>query len=207
MRTILLTILLSVLCAAAALPQSGPGRADPPKKKPRAKPDTTRVEPASADTTASAPKDTAKAAPEKKPPKQPAEEPREQPRTAPPPPEPIVPATRSGFSNYVPRAILCRDVVGHEPVGVLDSVVTDADTVTFFTELVGLAGKTVSHRWKHNGEVMAEVPIHVGGPHWRAYSRKSLLPAWAGRWTVEVVDPDTRVLVRRSFVYRPATEP
>lgn len=205
MRTILLTVLLCAVCAAPALPQAGPGRGDPPRKKPKAKPDTTRVQPADTTTApAPAPRDTAVAKPKKEPSRQPP--PRTRTPTPPPPPEPIVPATRRGFSNYVPRAVLCRDVVDHEPVGVLDSVVTGVDTVTFFTEIVGLEGTTVTHRWKHDGTVMAEVPIHVGGARWRAYSRKALLPAWAGGWVVEVVDPDTRVLVRRSFVYRPVSD-
>jgi hypothetical protein len=200
MRTILLTVLLSILLAASAFSQAGPGRSGPKKKKkPRA--DTTRVDTTAADSSAAR-----KPAPDTtRTPSPPARAEAKKPPKASPPPRREPPPNRPGFSRFVPRAVLCADIVNREPVAPLDSVVTAVDTVYFFTAIADLGGTTIAHRWKHNGEVRAEIPMHIGGPHWRVYSRKVLLPEWAGDWVVEVVDADTRVLVRHPFVYRPDT--
>lgn len=189
MRTILFAAILCAFMAATAFPQAGPGKSAPKKKK-KAKPDTTRVEDVKPDSAR---------APQPAPAKPPEKE-----ASKPPPARREPPPNRPGFNNFVPRAVLCAAVEKREPVGRLDSVITEVDTVCFFTELAGLGGTTVMHRWKFDGEVQAEVPIMVGGPHWRAYSRKIMFPELTGEWTVEVVDEDTRVLVRKEFVYRPA---
>ena len=88
-----------------------------------------------------------------------------------------------------------------EPVGSLDSLSTTTEQVYFFTEIVGLEDHTVTHRWLHGGEVRAEVPIAVGGPRWRAYSSKKMLPAWTGEWVVEVEDADGSILGTKRLVY------
>jgi len=105
-------------------------------------------------------------------------------------------------SPSVGRAVLTGAMAGREPTAAIDTLTAPDDSLYFFTELVGLQGQTVTHRWKLNDEVMAEVPISVGAPHWRAYSKKRMIPAWAGTWTVEAVDADGQVLARKSFVYR-----
>jgi hypothetical protein len=201
MRTILLTVLLSVTLVASALSQAGPGRSAPKKKK-KAKADTTAVDSSRVDSTTAEKKpapDTTRAPT----PAPPARAEAKKPPKASPPPRREPPPNRPGFSRFVPRAVLCTGIVNREPVAPLDSVVTAVDTVYFFTAIADLGGTTVTHRWKHDGEVLAEIPMHIGGPHWRVYSRKVLLPEWAGDWVVEVVDEDTRMLVRHPFVYRP----
>jgi len=122
---------------------------------------------------------------------------------SPPPAKSTVPekAMATTKSEHIARAVVASAIERREPVGKVDSLSAPADSVYFFTEIVGMEGQTVTHRWMRDGEVVAEVPIAVGAPHWRAYSKKRLIPAWAGRWTVEAVDPDGNVLASRSFVY------
>jgi hypothetical protein len=194
MRTILLAILMAAVLAATAFAQAGPGKKDPEKK---AKADTTKVETAKPDTTKveTAKPDTAKAEkpappPEKKPPA--ATAPISQKATA-----QVTP------SSHVKRAILCERVKHREPVGAFTGITTAADTVCFFTEIVGLAGATITHRWTHGDTVRAEVPIPIGGPSWRVYSRKAIRSDWTGAWTVEVVGADGAVLALQPFVYEP----
>jgi hypothetical protein len=74
-----------------------------------------------------------------------------------------------------------------EPVDML----TDAMNVNplyYFTELKNYEGTVITHRWTFNGNAMADVTFNVGGPRWRVYSSKQLLPEWDGEWMVEVVD-------------------
>lgn len=92
------------------------------------------------------------------------------------------------LSGEVARAQFTSNVQDREPVDEVNRVTATTDKVYFFTELRGFGGQTVTHRWRHKGEVIAEVPFDVGGPRWRVWSSKNLMPDWAGTWTVEVVD-------------------
>ncbi|UCH85053.1 MAG: DUF2914 domain-containing protein [Candidatus Latescibacterota bacterium] len=110
-------------------------------------------------------------------------------------------AGKEPASGHLKRAMFTTAVEDREPVGSVDSLSTASEQIMFFTEIVGLDGHTVTHRWVQGGEVRAEVPINVGGPRWRAYSSKKMLPTWVGEWVVEVVDTDGSVLGKKSFVY------
>lgn len=103
--------------------------------------------------------------------------------------------------DYVKRAVFTTGIEDREPVNEVDSVSTDSTQVFFFTEIVDLPNTTVTHRWIYNGETVAEVPFQIGGPRWRVYSSKKLLPEWTGTWKVEVVDADGIAMDSRSFVY------
>ena len=99
------------------------------------------------------------------------------------------------------RASFTSQIVEREPVDSIERLSADQPQILFFTELRGLGGQTVTHRWEHGGEVMAEVPFEVGGDRWRVYSSKRLLPGWVGEWSVAVLDSQGRVLGTRSFEY------
>lgn len=104
-------------------------------------------------------------------------------------------AFTSGVSaENVARAQFTSSISDREPVDHLDPIPGDRDEVTFFTELRNLEGRTIRHRWLHAGEAQAEVSFRVGGPRWRVWSNKQLLPDWHGDWGVEVVDEDGSVL-------------
>lgn len=101
----------------------------------------------------------------------------------------------------VARAIFTTAVVDREPVDDLTSLPVDRDEVYFFTDLRGLEGRTVTHRWEYGGQVVSEVPFEVGGPRWRVYSKKSLKAAQAGEWTVMVLDESGWPLEAGMFLY------
>ncbi len=112
----------------------------------------------------------------------------------------------SWADRVIARADLTSGVTDREPVDSLTEVTNDQRTITFFTELRNMSGESVSHRWEHNGQVMAEVPFRVGGPRWRIWSTKNLHEFWLGKWTVSVVAEDGSVLATKSFRYT-ALEP
>jgi hypothetical protein len=101
----------------------------------------------------------------------------------------------------VSRAQFTSAVVEREPTDALDVAGTDLNRVYFFTELMDMEGQTVTHRWSHEGELAAEVSFEVGGPRWRVYSSKNLMPDWTGTWTVDVVDAAGTVLYSASLEY------
>ncbi len=101
----------------------------------------------------------------------------------------------------VARAIVTSGISEREPVDEVSQIAADSAQAYFFTELRGMQGQRVVHRWVHNDTVMAEVGFDVNGPRWRVWSSKSLMPEWAGTWQVSVVDGNGEVLVSREFSY------
>lgn len=121
--------------------------------------------------------------------------------SAPTPEEPEV------SSAAVARSQFAHDIVEREPVDAIDSVFyatgNDTDKIYYFTELVGLNGKTISHRWEYEGEVVATVAFDIGSDRWRVYSSKTLLPSMTGQWRVVVVDAEGNALQVGEFRYAP----
>lgn len=131
----------------------------------------------------------------------------EEPQPAEPPPEPETrpaPPPVTGTADNVHRARFTSEMVDREPTDVVEEATTATETIYFFTEIRGMEGGTIVHRWKHGGEVQAEVDFDIGGPRWRVWSSKDMIDAWTGEWTVEVVDGAGNVLTSKSFTY---TEP
>lgn len=101
----------------------------------------------------------------------------------------------------VGRMVFTTEVVDRAPINDVDILSAVDNKIYFFSELLGLNGQTVSHRWVFDGQVMAEVPFDVGSNRWRVWSSKTLVPAWNGRWIVEVVTAEGEVLTQKDFYY------
>lgn len=112
-------------------------------------------------------------------------------------PEPAAPTA----NEHVARAVFTTGIQNREPVDAVTTLSTDHDRVYFFTDLRGLGGQNVTHRWLYQGKTMGEVSFTVGAARWRAWSSKALLPQWSGEWQVEVVDGAGNTLDQASFVY------
>ena len=114
---------------------------------------------------------------------------------------PTAAATPTG---EVKRAVFCSGVAEREPIDEVTTLAAPADKVFFFTELIGMAEKTVTHKWSLDGQAMGDVAISVGADRWRCYSTKTLAAGMAGTWTVEVVDDAGNKLATQSFTYTAA---
>lgn len=99
------------------------------------------------------------------------------------------------------RSTFTTAIEDKEPVSELDVISNDTDKVYFFTELRGLEGHTVTHRWEYSGETMAEVSFNIGGDRWRTWSSKNMLPAWSGVWEVSVLDEGGNIMMQKSFEF------
>ncbi len=104
----------------------------------------------------------------------------------------------------VARAAVTSRIENREPVDNLTDATTSTAKVYYFTELSDMEGQTVTHRWEHNGEIMAEIPFQVSGPRWRVFSSKNLMPDWTGEWKVSVVDASGNTLRADTFMYTQA---
>jgi hypothetical protein len=112
--------------------------------------------------------------------------------------------TASTTAGGCKRGQFCSGVAEREPADDLSTLAAPADKVFFFTELVGMAGKTVTHKWSHDGTAMGDVAISVGADRWRCYSTKTLAAGMTGTWTVTVVDDAGTTLVEKSITYTAA---
>ena len=65
-------------------------------------------------------------------------------------------------ADGVARASFTTAIQDREPADQVGQLTNDTGVVYFFTELRGLEGQTVTHRWEHGGEVRAEVSFNVG---------------------------------------------
>ena len=91
-------------------------------------------------------------------------------------------------SDHVARAVFTSAVQNREPTDTVTSLSNTNNKIYFFSELTGLGGQTVTHRWEYQGKTMGEVKFDVGGPRWRVWSSKTLLPQWTGEWRVSIID-------------------
>jgi len=99
----------------------------------------------------------------------------------------------------VSRSAFTLAIENKEPVSELKTVTNDASKVYFFTELLGLSGHTITHRWEYNNRTLAEVAFEIGADRWRTWSSKSILPGWTGTWTVSVLDEGGNVIEQSEF--------
>lgn len=122
-----------------------------------------------------------------------AEEPAS-PATAPAPATAASPAKQG-----VTRAVITSAIKDREPVDDLTTVGSDVSQVYLFTELRGMQGERITHRWQHDGQVVSEVGFDVKGQRWRVWSNKTLPAGSSGAWKVDVVNSAGEVLTSREF--------
>lgn len=105
------------------------------------------------------------------------------------------------IGGSVSRSTFTSAVVKREPVDHVTTVDNKHPFVYFFTELKGMTGQTVTHRWEHNGEIVAESRFDVGAPKWRIWSARVLPPNRVGEWTVSVINAVNEVVHSRRLDY------
>jgi hypothetical protein len=100
--------------------------------------------------------------------------------------------------GLVKRAVICSGVSNHEPTDSLATVPPTIGKVFFFTEIAGLEGKTITHRWMKDGSKVADVRISIASNHYRCHSSRSVAGK-AGNWAVQLLDEDGNKLAERRF--------
>jgi hypothetical protein len=101
----------------------------------------------------------------------------------------------------VTHAVFTTAVVDGEPTDFQSEIQNTVPDVFFFTVLDGMAGQTITHRWKYKGKVMATAILDVKSDHDKLWSSNKMKPEWTGAWDVEVVDRSGRIIGRGSFAF------
>lgn len=108
--------------------------------------------------------------------------------------------------GQVARSVITSAVADREPVDDLTTVPATVNSVVFFTDLRNMEGETIMHRWMFGDEQMAEVSFQVGGPRWRVWSSKNMMPEWVGGWKAQVVNSAGEVIAEKPFTYAMAED-
>ena len=106
----------------------------------------------------------------------------------------------------VDRDKVTTGMIDREPQNEVTTLGNDRSQVYYFTEIHGKPGDQVIHRWEYDGQVMAEVPLEIGGDRWRTFSSKEMMPTWVGEWKVTAIDSSGRVLSQKTFEVVPSQE-
>jgi hypothetical protein len=104
-------------------------------------------------------------------------------------------------AGHVARSGFATTIDNREPADNISALANDNHKIYYFTEIKGMSGHTVKHRWEWNGQVMAEVPFTINGDRWRVFSSKNLDPSWIGEWKASVVDENGNTLSVNTFSY------
>lgn len=104
-------------------------------------------------------------------------------------------------AGTVARATFTKGIAEREPMDTISTLGTNDKKIYYFSELRDMAGQTVTHRWEHDGKIMAEVPFTVNGNRWRVFSSKNLEEGWQGEWKVSVIDQSGGTLAVNTFSY------
>jgi len=107
----------------------------------------------------------------------------------------------------VTRAVFAKAVENREPVDTFTTLGNSTTRVYFFSEIRGMAGQSVLHRWEHNEKILQEVTFKIESNRWRAFSSKTLDPQLTGEWKVSVVDAAGGTLSVNTFTYLPEKQP
>ncbi|HEB57027.1 MAG TPA: DUF2914 domain-containing protein [Gammaproteobacteria bacterium] len=91
-------------------------------------------------------------------------------------------------NGTVARSQFTTRIENREPVDQVLVLNNDITTLYFFTDVRNMEGRTVTHIWEYNGQVIAMKQFSIKGPRWRVFSQKELDPSMTGEWTVIIKD-------------------
>lgn len=100
----------------------------------------------------------------------------------------------------IETATIATAVTDLTPEGEAVTFPADVGKLYAFTKITGgEEGDTITHKWYHGDNVMAEVTLNVKSSEYRTYSSKNIWNAWTGNWKVEIIDAEGTVLETLNF--------
>jgi len=95
------------------------------------------------------------------------------------------------------KMVLCKDLKDHEPGDAVKDFKVGDVAIGWSQIRSGLGEVEVTHRWRHNGDIISDVKLPIKSSPYRTWSRKTL--ADAGSWTWQILDTQGDVLKEVSF--------
>ena len=113
----------------------------------------------------------------------------------------LLPSLQSQAQEQITNATFTTALVGGQPTDYVQNIANSVREVYYYSEVAGLKGKTITHRWQREGEVKAEIKIRIDTDPAQAVSKLKLRPEWTGAWTVQTLDGSGKVIAENSFAY------
>jgi len=112
-----------------------------------------------------------------------------------------IPSTVPSADVGVTSAIITTGVTSSARPETANLSVVDRSvgTITFYTEIVGFQGQTVSHRWYYRGDEISSITLTISAAKSLNWSRSSIDVDQIGRWEARVVDQSGNILAARVF--------
>lgn len=108
----------------------------------------------------------------------------------------------------VARAAFTTQVIDNEPADQVVVLTNNIGEITYFTDIRGMDGRTVTHQWEHEGRVVSRISFDVEGARAKLHSKRKLDPNLTGKWTVLVLDEKTGWAMHASTLrYDPVATP
>ncbi|MFC4657031.1 DUF2914 domain-containing protein [Rheinheimera marina] len=103
-------------------------------------------------------------------------------------------------SGTLRKVVLTMDKPGPAAQQLVLPLQLDRPTeLALYTEVVGLAGQQIEHRWFYKDKLMTRVELPVKLPYWRTWSQKRFYPAELADWRVEILGPQQKLLFSYSL--------
>ena len=101
------------------------------------------------------------------------------------------------------RIVFGTAIEDRQPANVDTVFAADVERIFCLTEISGASDTTnITHVWYLNGKEKARVDLKVKSKRWRTWSSKRIPEEWDGKWRVDVVDMNGKVLKSSSFVVK-----
>jgi hypothetical protein len=115
--------------------------------------------------------------------------------------------------DQVVQAQFTTGIVNQRPINSIEAVFSmhgrvysldgrPIHTLYYFTEIRGMRGEIVMHRWERNNQLVTEIPFKVSGDPWLIYSHQDLAPGIEGNWRVVVTDAQGDIIKTDSFSFK-----
>lgn len=114
------------------------------------------------------------------------------------------PPPTANLAPQVTRAAFTTGLTAREPNDQLNRV-TAGQNIYYFTELLNLQGRVITHRWEKDGAFQLGLQFPVGGQRWRVHSNKMIAPNLPGVWKVSVLNDDGSVLHQDTLMVEAVT--
>ena len=113
----------------------------------------------------------------------------------------ITPANAVAQNEISVDLVTATGVENRQPVGVADTFPADVGKVYAWMRVTGAADQAIQVVWRYES-LTFNVPLEIGGPSWRTWSSKIIMPVWTGEWTVEVLDARGNSITGTTFMIR-----
>ena len=113
--------------------------------------------------------------------------------------------SQESVSVDIAEAVICRDVVDHQPMDAGTRFPASVGTLFCFSKIIGATDAShVTHVWYYGNTERARITLPVKSSAWRTFSSKTIRLSEHGVWHVDVLDASgNRLEVLNFHVYRP----